>query len=298
MLLKIATSIFAIIFFTVFIKYNLQAQDNNPTNNQKLIDSLAMIKANSIVKFKMDSIKTASNNLVSKPIKKNPAITFQFVANSQVNTGNVNRVLVNGIHRFQYRNPHHIYKLNADINYIYGEKDNRKSEDDLIANLNHSFWYEKNIYGIIFSTYEFSNLRGINNRYLTGAGFGWQAIRIDAEKAKKLSFVPYVSITNAIVYESTDFLRFTDIEVFRNSTRILANFSFFKGKLLFNNTIFIQPSISNSNFRGSWTNVFRLPLSSWFSLQSTLDYSYESLVLAGRQNSDVRLLIGFTFGNM
>jgi hypothetical protein len=302
MLLKIATSIFAIILFTIFIAYDLQAQIDKPTNeqtnNQKLIDSLAMIKANSIVKFKMDSIKTASNNLVSKPIKKNPAITFQFVANSQVNTGNVNRVLVNGIHRFQYRNPHHIYKLNADINYIYGEKDNRKSEDDLIANLNHSFWYEKNIYGIIFSTYEFSNLRGINNRYLIGAGLGWQAIRIDAEKAKKLSFVPYMSITNAIVYESTDFLRFTDIEVFRNSTRVLANFSFFKGKLLFNNTIFIQPSLSNSNFRGSWTNVFRLPLSSWFSLQSTLDYSYESLVLTGRQNSDVRLLIGFTFGNM
>lgn len=302
MLLKITTSIFAIIFVSIFIKHDLQAQDNNAnnnpnnnqTNNQKLIDSLATIKANSIVKFKMDSIKAANQ----KPIKKVPAITFQFVGNSQVNTGNVNRVLMNGIHRFQYRNKHHIYKLNADINYIYGEKDNRKSEDDLIANINHSFWYEKNFYGIIFSTYEFSNLRGINNRYLIGAGFGWQVLKIDAEKAKKQSFVPYISLTNAMVYESTDFLRFTDIEVFRNSTRVLANFSFFKGRLLLNNTIFIQPSLSNSNFRGSWTNVFRLPISSWFSLQSTLDYSYESLVLAGRQNSDIRLLIGFTFGNM
>ncbi len=287
---KIFTTCLLIFFIVLSFNKSLQAQ----TENQKLIDSLATIKAQIIVKFKMDSIKTANH----KPAKKIPEVTFQFIGNAQVNSGNVNRTLINGIHRFQYKNSHNIYKLNADINYIYGEKDYKKSEDDLTANLNNSFWYEKQFYGIVFGTYEFSNLRGINNRYLAGLGFGWQVVRIDAQKAKNMFFVPYISFTNALVYESTDFLKFTDVEVWRNSTRILANFSLFKGKLLFNNTVFLQPSLSNSNFRGNWTNVFRLPLSSLFSLQATLDYSYESLVLTGRQNSDVRLLFGFTFGNM
>jgi hypothetical protein len=281
------------IFFVLCIIFSAVYGTQAQQNQQKQIDSLATVQAKTMLKLALDSIKLANH----KPAKKIPAITFQFVGNSQINTGNVNRVLFSAIHRLQYRDKRNIYKLNADINYIYGEKDNRKSEDDLIANLNHSFWSEKRFYGIVFGTYEFSNLRGINQRYLGGAGIGWQVIRIDAEKAKKYSIVPYLSITNAIIYENTDFLKLVDVEVVRNSTRILANCSFFRGKLLFNNTIFLQPSLSNSNFRGSWTNVFRVPLNGWFSLQSTLDYTYESFVVAGRQNSDLRLLFGFTVGN-
>jgi hypothetical protein len=267
----------------------LQAQ-----TDEKLIDSLANIKAQIIVKFKLDSIKALNH----KPAKKIPAATFQFIGNSQINTGNVNRVLFNTIGRFQYKGKGNMYKLNADVNYIYGEKDNKISENDLISNLNHSFWYDKQFYGIVFGTYEFSNLRGISNRYLVGAGIGWQAIRFNAEESKKMSIVPYLSITNAMIYENTDFLKQADLTILRNSSRILANISFFKNKLIFNNTIFLQPSLSQDNFRASWNSILRLPLSSWFSFQSTLDYSYESFVLAGRQNSDIRLLFGFTFGNM
>ncbi len=260
----------------------------------KKIDSLATLKAQKIVQFKLDSIHKQN----SKPPKKTPVVTFQWVGSSQVNTGNVQRTLFSTTGRFQVRGKSRFYKLYTDANYIYGEKSNVISENDLVWNVNHSFWYEKRFYGIAFGTYEYSNLRGIRNRYLAGVGVGCQLINIPADKAKNRWFVPYVSITNSLLYESTDFLVIRDIEVLRNSTRFLANFSLFKGKLILNNTVFLQPSLNDPNFRASWNNVLRLPLSSWFSLQSTLDYSYESLVLAGRQNSDVRLLFGFTFGNM
>lgn len=260
----------------------------------KKIDSLATIKAQVLLKQKLDSMHKAN----VKPAKKTPIITFQIIGSSQINTGNVQRTLFSSTGRLQVKGKSKFYKLYTDATYLYGEKSQVISENDLVWNLNHSFWYEKKVYAIAFGTYEYSNLRGIRNRYLAGLGLGLQLINIAPEKAKTMTIVPYISVTNSIIYESTDFLRASDVEVWRNSTRFLANFSIFKGKLILNNTVFLQPSLTNSNFRASWNNILRLPLNSWFSLQSTLDYSYESVVLTGRENADLRVLFGFTFGNM
>lgn len=260
----------------------------------KKIDSLATHKAQVLFKQKLDSMHKAN----AKPAKKIPIVTFQIIGSSQINTGNVQRTLFSSTARLQVKGKSKFYKLYTDANYLYGEKSQVISENDLVWNLNHSFWYEKKVYALAFGTYEYSNLRGIRNRYLGGVGFGFQLVNIAPEKAKAMTIVPYISVTNSIIYESTDFLRASDVEVWRNSTRFLANFSLFKGKLVLNNTVFLQPSLTNSNFRASWNNVLRLPLNSWFSLQSTLDYSYESVVLTGRENADLRVLFGFTFGNM
>lgn len=286
---KLGFFTFFCLWFCFAINFSAIAQ----TDQQKLIDSLADKKAQEIVKFRLDSIKKAT----TKPAKLPPAVTFQIGANGQFNAGNVSRVILSSPNRFQYRHKKNVYKLNLDATYTYGERDFKIAENDLLANINHSFWYEKKVYGIIFSTYEFSNLRGISNRYLGGAGLGWQIVHIAPEKTKNMSIVPYFSLTNAITYESTDFLRSADIEVWRNSTRVLANISFFRNKLFFNNVIYLQPSLSDGNFRASWNSNLRFPLYSWVSFQITGDYSYESLVLAGRQNSDTRVLFGFTFGN-
>jgi hypothetical protein len=280
-----------IFFLAFFVGKNLCY---GQTDTAQLIDSLANQKAQMIVKFKMDSIKTAN----IKPPKKQPLITFQIGGSGQINAGNISRILFSSANRLQYRNKHNTYKLNIDATYTYGERDVRIAENDFITNINHSFWYDHTFYAIFFNTYEFSNLRGISNRYLGGIGFGWQIIRIAPDKANKMSIVPYLSLTNAITYENTDFLRAADLDIWRNSTRIVANISFFRNKLFFNNIVFLQPALSNNNFRASWTNQLRFPLYGGLSFQITTDYSYESFVLAGRKNDDLRVLFGLTFGNM
>jgi Protein of unknown function, DUF481 len=282
-------------FLILFILgYSFQLFGQTDSTLLRKIDSLASLKAQVLLKQKLDSMKARNE----KPPRKIPVVTFQIIGNSQLNTGNVQRTLFSSTGRIQVKGRSRFYKLYADATYLYGEKSQVISENDLTCNLNHSFWYEKRFYGIAFGTYEFSNLRGIFNRYLGGVGVGCQLVNIAPEKAKSMLIVPYVSVTNSLLYESTDFRQAIDVEVWRNSTRFLANFTCFKGKLILNNTVFLQPSLNNNNFRASWNNILRVPLSAWFSLQSTLDYSYESVVLLGRQNSDVRLLFGFTFGTM
>lgn len=264
------------------------------TETEKWIDSLANEKAKTIVKFKLDSIKAATTKIA----KKTPKLTFLVSGNSQFNAGNISRLLISSVNRLQYRNSDKTYKMNLDATYVYGEKSLVLAENDLMINFNHSFWYERKFYGILFSTYEFSNLRGINNRYVGGAGFGWQIVNISPEKAKNMAVLPYISLTNAIIYEETEFLKREGFKVWRNSSRFLANFNFFNNRFICNNTIFIQPSLSNQNLRANWTNLLRFPVYRGLSFQITTDYSYESIVLTGRQNADWRVLFGFSFGNM
>jgi hypothetical protein len=272
--------------------YSVMAQQT--TTN---IDSLVNAKVQVLLKNKLDSLQKAQQP-PKPPTKPHPAFTYQFTGNGQVNYGNVDRVIFSSVNRLQWKPTNKIYKINLDASYVYGEKSKVTAENDLLVNLNNSFWYEKRWYAIVFGTYEYSNLRGIRQRYLAGGGIGWQAVNPSAEQSKGKWFVPYLSLTNAIIYETTDFYQFRDIEVVRNSLRVLANFSLFRGKMFFNNTIFLQQSLMNENFRSTWSAVLRLPISPKLSFQTTFDHSYESLVPANRLNADIRWLFGFMIGNM
>jgi hypothetical protein len=281
---------FFLIGFLSLLAQQLIAQNTN-------IDSLVNAKVQALLKLKLDSLQKAQNATKPAP-KPHPAFTYQFTGNGQVNWGNVDRVLFSSMNRLQWKPANKIYKVNFDASYIYGEKSKVIAENELLANLNNSFWYEKRCYAIAFGTYEYSNLRGIRYRYVVGGGMGWQVVNLSAEQSKGKWFVPYLSLTNAIIYETTDFYKLRDIEVIRNSLRILANFSLFRGKMLFNNTLFLQQSLTNDNFRSTWSAALRLPISPKLSFQTTFDHSYESLVPANRQNADIRWLFGFMIGNM
>ena len=61
------------------------------------------------------------------------------------------------------------------------------------------------------------------------------------------------------------------------------------------NTLFLQPSITEKNFRWNGNLILKYQLSKHISFRSTVENSYESIVVPGRQNNDFRWTFGIAY---
>lgn len=153
-----------------------------------------------------------------------------------------------------------------------------------------SFWHQKPVYGLAFVSWDRSNLRRIFNRWSQAAGIGFKLIQ--KQKA-------YFSITNLILHESTDFAERSDIDIWRNSTRLLGEFAPGKsGKLTITSVLFIQPAISvRNNFRWNGIVTMAYKMSKSVSLRTKFENTYESYNSLGRKPNDFRWTIGLSIEN-
>ncbi len=209
---------------------------------------------------------------------------YRFSADGTASSGNVERLLLQLSSAFDWK-PTSQFKLSSSPSFIYGQQSGKLAEREFAADIRGSFWHQKSIYGLGFVSWERSNLRNIRSRWIQAAGIGFKLVQ------KKNA---YFSITNLILYENTDFMERTDIDVWRNSTRLLGEFSPDKaGKFNITSVVFLQPAFSmRNNFRWNGNLVLAYKMTHAISLRTKFENTYESFVVPGRKTNDFRWTIG------
>ena len=215
------------------------------------------------------------------------SLQYRFTGDGNFTRGNVTRSLVVLRAEIDYHGP--VVSLSTHPRFSYGRQNGVQAERDTYLDLFLDIYKQKKVYGFALATLETSNLRGITLRQLAGAGIG---VRLAQQKDHTLS------ITNAIIYESTDFRERATISTQRNSTRLKGKHSFLQNRIRLNHLTFLQPSLSDvSNVRWNTLISLELPLSKWFALRAGFENTYESVVAENRQRNDSRATFGFSIGN-
>lgn len=242
----------------------------------------------SINTSKTDSVKTATGQLKADTVKPKPVtriFRYRFTADGTFTAGNVNRSLLQLTSAVDYQLSNY-FKLSSNPSFVYGRQSGILAEREWFGDLRTTYRYEKRLYYLAFGSYERSNLRQINHRWTAAAGAGYKLL--NQKRA-------YISITDVVMQEYTDFFELDDINIFRNSARLYGEYTFGKDRFTVTHTAFYQPAIGQYNVRWNASLSVQVKLTSATSLRSTVANAYESLVVPGRQNNDLRFTIGLVY---
>jgi len=235
-----------------------------------------------------------SNTASAKPKEIPDVVQFGVGLDGDFRKGNVTRNLLKARLSLNYETPKSILGFSTSPRFAYGTFKGVLNEQELFVDFNTTLYaYQRKLYYLAFGIIEKSNLRKINTRALGGVGFGY---RIFGDKNHPNSRIK-LTVTNAIVYEATDYYKKEDIKVIRSSTRVKFGAEIIKGKLFFNNTTFIQPALNKNNFRWNAITSFSVKASKKLTFNVLLDNSYESVVPDGIQNTDIALTFGVSFSD-
>lgn len=264
----------------------------SPVAKAQTQDSLRLQQIDSLTQL-TKNLQTELAELKSEPKKekkKVPNFKVKFTGRGLATAGNIERILLEARMALSYSKPTSVIALDMNPRFAYGEQSGVLAERDYGTDFNIGIFDYKRVHGIIFGFAETSNLRQISFRGLGGAGVAWRIVKMPNYS---------LSISNAIMYETTDFQSDTkeDINITRNSTRLKGEYRFFNQKLICRHVVLFQPAINTDNLRWNGTLTLDLPLTAHFSVQTALDNSYESAVVEGRKNNDTRWTIGFTLAN-
>jgi hypothetical protein len=224
--------------------------------------------------------------------EKLPEWYYSFGADGVYNSGNVNRQLLSLRASINYEKPKSIWGVNTSPKYQYGKNNGLLQEREFYVDLNNTFFYnQSDVYGLVFGSFEESNLRKINSRFLAGIGVGYKIIgglKYPKSRVK-------LSISNAFLKEKTDFYTREDRNLWRNSTRLKFKAEIVKDKLFFNNITFFQPSITSKYLRWNALTQLQYKVGKHISLNTTLENSYENNNTAGVKNTQINASLGFTY---
>ncbi len=267
---------YTIFFFFVFCQCLLAQEmrsDSLQNNNSALDDSTA--------NNELDPdylVANADQDSIQK-------IHFRAAFDGMASTGNIERVLLQFGTNFDWK-PSKFLKISSSPSYIYGQQAGVLYEREMMGDLRLTFGYNKPLHGLAFGSWERSNLRQINNRWIQAVGFGYRLIRRQRS---------YVAISNVIIHENTDFLERTDLDLFRNSTRIIGEFAP-TNQMRILTVLLYQPSISQKdNLRWSGSLTVEYKLRKGLNIRTKYDQIYESYVIVGRKNTDSRWTMGLVF---
>ncbi|TAH21973.1 MAG: DUF481 domain-containing protein [Cytophagales bacterium] len=244
-------------------------------------------QVDSLLKVRLDS---ALHHVTEQPhVSRPPKKDFHYLIgiDGTVNLGNLNRYLISSRNNFSMLSGKHLW-FSLTPYFAFGSMNGQTVEQEITTDLNLTAFYQKSIYALFFMTVEKSNLRAIEWRTLAGLGVGFHWL-----SNSRISF----SISNALTYEQTDFLRQEDINVYRNSSRLRLDYNLFGKKLLFSHTSFFQPALNTRNLR--WSNLLNIdfPMRKNFSFRLSTFTTYESITAVGKQSYDTRVTFGVVFKN-
>jgi hypothetical protein len=214
------------------------------------------------------------------------SLHYRLAGDGTFSRGNVNRSLAVLRGELNYDGP--VVALSTSPRFAYGQQNGLLAERDFYVDLFVDLYKKRKVYTFGLGTLETSNLRGIKLRQLAGAGVGWRVLEADRHT---------VSLTNAVLYESTNFRERATLSTLRNSTRLKGRHSFFADKIRLTHLTFLQPSLYDfSNLRWSTLITLEMPLSKWASFRTSYENTFESVVEATRKRNDSRLTVGFSVG--
>lgn len=252
-------------------------------------DPLRPSLPDSVKTSKTDTSRTATGQvkidtvIIKKPIVH--VLRYRFTADGTITTGNVNRALLQLTSSIDYRLSNY-FRLSSNPSFVYGKQNGILAEREYFGDLRTTYRGERRLYYLAFGSYERSNLRQINHRLTAAVGAGYKLL--DHKRA-------YISLTDVILSESTDFTELNDISIIRNSARLFGEYSFDNDRIKVTHTAFYQPALGQYNVRWNASLSVQLKVTEVVSLRSTLANAYESLVVPGRQNNDLRFTVGLTY---
>lgn len=243
-------------------------------------DTLKVLPADSVTAVKPDTS-------LQKPSVLIDTIRYRFIGDGNFTRGNVNRSLMVLRAELVFGGP--VINIATNPRFTYGKQNGVLAERDSYVDLFVDVFKKRKTYVFGLAALETSNLRRIKLRQMVGAGIGYRVAR---NKKNDLS------LTDAILYESTDFVEIKTVTTIRNSFRIKGKHSFLQDKFRFNHLTFIQPALNDfSNVRWNTILSLELPLNKWVTLRTSFENSYESVVEATRKRNDSRITFGISVGN-
>ncbi|MCP9763635.1 DUF481 domain-containing protein [Lacihabitans soyangensis] len=221
-----------------------------------------------------------------------PEWYYSFGADGVYNSGNVNRQLLTLRASINYEKPKSIWGFNTSPKYQYGRNNKILQEREFYADFNNTLFYsQSDVYGLVFGSYEESNLRKINSRFMLGLGVGYKIIGSKNHPNSRIK----LGISNAFLKEKTDFYTREDRNIWRNSTRVKLKVELIKDKLFFNNVTFFQPSVTSNYLRWNAFSQIQLKVAKHISFTAALDNSFENINTEGVKNTQINAILGFTY---
>lgn len=243
-------------------------------------DTLKVLPADSVTTIKPDTGLAPPKVLID-------TVRYRFVGDGNFTRGNVNRSLMVLRAELIFSGP--VINIATNPRFTYGKQNGVLAERDSYADLFVDVFKKRKTYIFGLGVLETSNLRRIDLRQMAGAGVGYRVI-----KSKKND----LSLTNAILYESTNFVELKTVTTIRNSFRVKGKHSFLQDKFRFNHLTFIQPALNDfSNVRWNTIMSVELPLNKWVTLRTSFENSFESVVESTRKRNDSRITFGISVGN-
>lgn len=241
-------------------------------------------------KRRIDSTAASPAATQNKRFNFAPEIRYRLTVDGTFTTGNVNRSLLQLAGAFDV-SVSKLAKLSTNPSFVYGKQNLTLAEREYFADARLTMFYERRLYYLGFGSYERSNLRQILNRYTAAAGFGYKLL--NHKRA-------YISLTDVIVREFSDYVELADINTWRNSARLFGEYTFGDDRWSVSHTTFYQPAIfqpegAARNVRWNGSASVQYKFSAYLSFRATFANSYESIVVPGRLNSDTRLTLGMTY---
>ncbi|TLV04050.1 DUF481 domain-containing protein [Dyadobacter luticola] len=279
-------------FFLVLFCSRVFAQETAPEGPKILpADSVTTAKPDKVTTdsvrsgaIKPDSVKSDS---VPKPKVLIDTIRYRFYGDGNFTKGNVNRTLMVFRAELVFSGP--VINISTNPRFTYGKQNGILAERDSYGDLFVDIFKKRRTYVFGLGALETSNLRKIDLRQMAGAGIGYRLLK---NKTNDLS------LTNAILYESTNFQEIATVMTIRNSFRIKGKHSLLNDKIRFNHLTFIQPALNDiSNVRWNTIMSVELPLNKWITLRTSFENSFESVVEATRKRNDSRITFGISVGN-
>ena len=232
-------------------------------------------------------LQIPADSLSRAPFILLDSLSYRFFGDGNFTQGNVNRSLM--VLRAEVTLLGPVLSIATNPRFSYGKQNGVLAERDTYVDLFIDVFKKRKTYVFGLATLEKSNLRGIVLRQLAGAGVGYRLLQTEANT---------LTLTNAIIHESTNFTERPTLVTQRNSFRVKGNHVFLKNKLRFSHITFVQPSLRDfSNMRWNTLVTLELPLARWVSIRTSFANSYESEVEATRKHNDSHLTFGVALGN-
>jgi hypothetical protein len=243
-------------------------------------DTIKVVPADSVISAKPDTAITPPRAVID-------TVKYRFVGDGNFTRGNVNRSLVVLRAEVIFSGP--VINIATNPRFTYGKQNGVLAERDSYLDLFVDVFKKRKTYVFGLGALETSNLRRIDLRQMAGAGVGYRVV-----KSKNND----LSLTNAFLYESTNFREIATVSTIRNSFRIKGKHSVMQDKIRFNHLTFIQPALNDlSNLRWNTILSMELPLNKWVTLRTSFENSYESVVESSRKRNDSRVTFGISVGN-
>lgn len=234
----------------------------------------------------------------STQTKAKDTLKVKYLVSSDVSVtaGNLNSFTT--VNKGQLDLEKRVWGINSTALFRYGTLDDKINSREFNVTTAASLFPKNRVYGFINGGYEFSFLRGFNNRAFGGAGISFRVFRKTNNKLETFfnTLYEFTEFNEPIVVDGDSSMT---LSTARGVLGWTGTHKVFSQKLIITHAGKFQQSLQNlDNYRFEGNVNLTLPIFSVLSVKTGVQYTYENIVLDGRQNSDFIWTFGIVLTNI